>query len=541
MKNKLMILMAGLVLMVFSFSSCDDEIDYGTPDRLFRPIIKSTSKGGTWIRIEWDNFKDVVSYELEVSLDSFETVVLDTSVTTNIVQINNLEYDTRYQIRLKSVGDTLKSEWYVAEDITTDDYPTLLLTPVTADLLDKSVRVRWKASEAVYDRIIVFKENEAVDTIAISDRERTLCTKIVSGLKESSTYIFKVFDAQGNYFGKKSYKTVASQDFGLNVVDLRGLDEVTALGYINQTFVDTICTNYDSQKVTLVLDGGVCYKIPTLLISKNVDLVITTGLSFAGNAVLNVNSGFGIAASSTVNSITLSNLIITEGTDAGKKKTDANYGGTYLFNFNQSGGNLNALNLSKCDIRYKRGIVRLQTTATLGSVAIENCLMDSIGGYGIVNIDNAASTVNDILIKNSTIAHADKILVGSKPTVSPNSVTMENITTYYAPGSNIYIADFNGKAVGSITFKKCLFGPGKAAAGINGVRSSTTSLSVTDCLKSSDLIWYTADGAAAPVSPLNDVVDCGVTSSVLFASPDNVNFKVTSSAVVNKVGDPRWW
>jgi len=52
----------------------------------------------------------------------------------------------------------------------------------------------------------------------------------------------------------------------------------------------------------------------------------------------------------------------------------------------------------------------------------------------------------------------------TKPTISPNSVIMENVTTCYAPGSNVYMLDFNGKTVpGGITLNKCLFGMGKDA------------------------------------------------------------------------------
>lgn len=541
MKNKIIKLLSALVLSAFAFTACVDETDLGTPDRLFRPIFQNVSKGGTWIQFKWDKFEGVTYFEIDLSTDSFATVARHVITVNNNCTVEGLEYDTEYQSRIRSIGSPLISEWYIGDNVTTDDFPTLLISPESSDLLDNAIRMLWSASDVLYDHITV-EVGGVLKTIPVTEAERTAGQKIVNGLDASKSYVIKIYDAAGNYYGKKTYTTVAAQDFGANVIDLRSLIPDSAYTKFNQTFVDSICTLYTGQKVTLVLAGGVSYKIPTLLFSKNVEMVVTTGLSFAGNAVLYMNSAFGVTASETVNSITFSNIIFTEGVDAGKKKTDGNYGGTYLFNFNQSGGNMNSLSFSGCDIRYKRGVVRLQTTATLGTVTINNCLIDSIGGYGVVNIDNAASTVNDILVKNSTIAHADKMFVGSKPTISPNSVTLENITTYYAPGSNVYILDFNGKTVpGGIILKKCLFGPGKDAAGINGIRSSTTSISVTDCYMASDLIWYTAAGATVPVSPLNDVVDCGLASTALFASPATINFKITAPALVDKIGDPRWW
>jgi len=532
-----------LAFCAFAFSACEEEVDLGQPDRLFRPIIRASSKGGNWIMLGWDNFKDVDSTIVELSKDSFNTVVLHFAAVppVNAIRIMGLEYDTKYQCRIRSIGTTLQSEWFIGDDISTDDFPTLLITPGSTDLLDNSVKMRWTASDVVYDHITL-EIGGVLQTILVTEAERTAGQKIVNGLDASKTYVIKIYDAAGNYYGKKTYTTVSAQDFGANVIDLRSLIPDSAYTKLTQTFVDSVCNANTGQKVTLVLAGGVSYKIPTLLFSKNVEMVVTTGLSFAGNAVLYMNSAFGVTASETVNSITFSNIIFTEGVDVGKKKTDPNYGGTYLFNFNQSGGNMNSLTFNGCDIRYKRGIVRLQTTATLNTVTINNCLMDSIGGYGVVNIDNAASTVLDIVVKNSTIAHADKIFVGSKPTISPNSVIMENVTTCYAPGSNVYMLDFNGKTVpGGITLNKCLFGMGKDAAGINGVRSSTSSLTVSQCFRASDMIWYTAAGATAPVSPLDDVADCGLTTVALFASPSTINFKITAPALVNKVGDPRWW
>ncbi|MDD3167320.1 MAG: DUF5123 domain-containing protein [Bacteroidales bacterium] len=541
MKNK-WIKLTALVLSALAFVACVDEQDLGDPDRLFRPIFQKVSKGGTWVRVEWDRFEGVNYFELELSVDSFATVAKQVTTTEPFHQFDSLDYDTEYQCRIRSFDESLNSNWYAVGGIKTDDYPTLLLSPTAIDLLDNAVRMSWTPSEVVYDYI----EVEGADTtltLALTDTDRSNAFKIVGGLKANETYVIRVYDASGAYYGKKSYTTAASQDFGENVVDLRGLTADSALKVLTQDYVTTLCAQYADQEFTIVLDGGFAYEIPSLYFSDRVRANITTGLSFAGYAILHVNSNFGVAEADSVTSLSFSKLIFTEGTTSGKTKLDSNYGGTYLFNFNKSGGNMNSLSFTDCDIRYKRGVVRLQTQATLNQVSIENCMIDSIGGYGIVNVDNAASTVLDISVKNTTLSHADKLFVATKPTVGPNSLLVENVTICHSPGSNIYLVDFNGKPVaGGIVLRNCLIGPGKAGAGINGVRSTTTtSITIDKCYRSSDMLWYTADGAAAPTSPLNDVEDAGLASAELFANAEANDYTITLESLINKVGDPRWW
>jgi hypothetical protein len=42
-------------------------------------------------------------------------------------------------------------------------------------------------------------------------------------------------------------------------------------------------------------------------------------------------------------------------------------------------------------------------------------------------------------------------------------------------------------------------------------------------------------------NPINDLQLLNEASESIFANPQNVNFKVTNTTLVNKVGDPRWW
>jgi len=255
--NKLIFkILSALVLCAFTFTACVDEEDLGDPDRLFRPIFQEVSSGGTWIQLGWDDFTDAKSYDVEISVDSFVTVLRTVSVTGNVCKLEDLDYDTKYQCRIRSIGETLQSDWYVGEDVTTDDYPTLLITPESTDLLDVAVKMRWAASDAVYDHITI-SNGDTLITIPVTEAERTACQKIVTGLKPTKTYLIRIYGADGSYYGKKSYTTAAAEDFGENVVDLRGLNPDSAYTVLTSTYMDTICNKYAGQHVTIVLDGGV--------------------------------------------------------------------------------------------------------------------------------------------------------------------------------------------------------------------------------------------------------------------------------------------
>ncbi|MBV5342713.1 DUF5123 domain-containing protein, partial [bacterium] len=291
----------------------------------------------------------------------------------------------------------------------------------------------------------------------------------------------------------------------------------------------------------LIFSGGTKYKVPTINIPVSVNFV--TGLSFKGKAVMVVNGSFGIKASTTVPSIKMEKLFFTEGTDAGKLRTDANFGGTYLFNLNQANGNVDNVLIENCDIKYKRGNFRIQTTATVGLLTINNSVFDSIGGYGIVNLDNAGAMVTDLVIKNSTFGHYDGYLCRNiKSTAQPNSIKIENITTCFAPASGRYYLELTDRTYpGGISIKNSIFGSVKdAGTTVHGLRSASTNVSVENCFKTSDLVWTVAVGATAPTYPI-ETTDLGKTSAEIFANPASGNYRVTLSSLVNKAGDPRWW
>jgi len=540
--KKIFLLLAVITLFI---SGCkDEELLFGA-DRLFRPIITPVTVSGTWMRLEWDRYKDVSNYELDLSVDTFETIYNSFKTDSAQITIKNLDYDTNYQIRLRAIGDSIistgdsiKSEYYIFS-ISTLDYPTQLKTPTSADVIDKSIRVKWNVTALPYSRIDVMVSKDSVyKTVILNETENLAGERIISGLQPATSYIVKIYSGENDYKGKKTFNTVSSQIFEGDVVDLRDYSDEEAKNMITQTFVDSLAILYPNG-FNMVLSGGTSYAMPT--VNLPVSMNIVTGLSFKGKAMLAVNGGFGITAASNIGKIRFEKIFFTEGTVAGKFKTDGNYGGTYVFNMNQANGNVESMIFEGCDIKYKRGVIRMQTSANINKLTINNCLIDSIGGYGVVNNGNDASYIGDIVVTNSTVLNADKVFVCGKA-LGIKSIIVEKVTTCYSPnGTGSYLFDYNGNTIpGGLSVKDCLFGVGKTET-VNGMRSASTSISFDNCFKTSDLMWTINPTTLLPSYPINDLTDLGKTAAMIFVNPAASNFKVTESTLVNKVGDPRWW
>src|SRR5659263_169724 len=97
----LVILSAGI------FMSCKDEPVLGNPDRLFRPIVKTATYNTTWIKLVWDRYTGAKSYEITLSVDSFQNAVRLQRTDSTELTFTGLKMDQTYQIRIRSFGDSI--------------------------------------------------------------------------------------------------------------------------------------------------------------------------------------------------------------------------------------------------------------------------------------------------------------------------------------------------------------------------------------------------------------------------------------------------
>lgn len=534
-------MLVGLLIACATFYSCssDDEL---TAPRLFRPLAKLTATNNN-ITVKWDLIKDASSYEVAMSKDSFKTTLSTVSTTLNSYTFENVEWDETYQVKIKALSTTTgNSEIYDCDEISVT-YPTVL-NKIT-EVIDVAAKVSWKVP-AEYSAFEILKKNDnndeysPVDTISISSEELTNLTKTVYNLNASTSYRIIAFSGSADnyqYQGRQDFKTAAAENYGSNMVDLRSLSDSEASSYITSAFLASL-----QDGCTVVLKGGCTYTIlGNTEITKGVKFV--TGQTLAGNATFLVN-GF-IFNASDISDISFKKLDLLTAGD----KTTANFGGKYIFNANLK-SNVNSLSFEDCNIKYMRGIIRLQSQPSIiKSLTINKCIMDSIGGYGIANTDIEDSQFNNVVISNSTISHAEKTLVNTKSKNGFGSVTINDCTFAYCSKTTNKLFDFGTKTTLNVGLQfqatNCLFGTSFTGAATNGISCSGTDSSIrfTNCFKTADLTWILdATGTFAAYPLPADVMNYSNNTTDLWVNPaaGDFSFKDSSFAGISTTGDPRW-
>lgn len=538
------------ILGALAIASCEKEQKLVQPDALFRPIVSNPEFGGDWIEVKWDKYLGADYFELKiVGKDGLnETVQTDTT----FYRFEGLNYDTSYDIMIRSISRSsgLTSRFFNVPTVTTNDFPTKLKA---VESIDTKAIVSWE-NEALttlkFFTYVLDENNERVETaycdVKVPEGASSL---LVGDLAADSNYAVYAYNGD-SYKGKKLFKTKPSAVYDGYVVDLRSLSEEAAYGAFTQAFVNEQIESHPGENITFVLNGGTRYELGTVNVN-NCDQTVTivTGLSFAGKATFEVSGSIAVASGCNVNTITIKDIVFTE--HPSKTKESSNYGGTYLFNFNQSNAALTTLNLQNCDIRYKRGVLRSQTTATIDNVNIDGCTFDYIGGYGITNADNAAAATRNIRVSNSTFVHCEKLFVASKPTDKDMTFECSNCTFCWCPKTNgNYVCDFNGMNV-TPKFSKCIFGPAGlddnyTTVGMRASRSATGSVDTDRCYCTSDHFWY-ADATGAIVAAMDltsinaDVNGTFAGAVTNYAAFEEGDFTIISQVAKDAgVGDPRW-
>lgn len=545
---KTLILSAMLGVSALVTSCDDDDDDVIQADALFRPIVKESVASGQWIELNWDRYKGAEYFVLTLSgkaKGQADSTKIEVQTDTTFYRFEGLEYDTDYYIKIKSVGSNLESKYYNVPVITTSDYPTQLNSVRTVDI---QALVSW--NEEDYDVLnlvqVVTPEGSTVSeevevlNYEVSPEENESKEVIFNNLEPSSNYIVRAY-SKGVYQGKKVFSTSAEELFEGKVVDLRGLPEEEAYGVLTSSFfADTIASNPD-QNITIILEGGMKYEMASLKLPATTGVIkMVTGLSLRGNAVLEVSGNYDIEG--YVGGFVAEKITFLD--HPSKPRTDSNFGGTYLFNLSVAGSEIGSIEFINSEIKYKRGVCRVKTGAKIGKYVVNNCVVDSIGGYGIINMDNGDAALEDIEIVNSTFSHCEKLLVCTKPTSKTiNSLDVKNCTfVYNMKGGNNYLFDFNGfTIVSSAVVKNCIFGPGGnngEASAISGARSATA-ITFDKCYSTSDCEWFTAEGATAPTAPI-DATSTGADVKGTFKDVTNNDFTLLINDL-KEYGDPRWW
>ncbi|MBC7948799.1 MAG: DUF5123 domain-containing protein [Chitinophagaceae bacterium] len=493
--------------------------------RLFRPVLKEALESqGNWIKASWQPIKGAESYTAEISRDTFRTIIASVTLDTNVTTFLNLDWDKLYQVQVRAnaVDTQYNSRMSPLGSIRTPRFPTILNTPTLSEVTDEAVKVSWTTSGAAVTsvKILNASDSSVVTTVNLTPTDVTNQYRIISGLTSSTGYIIYLYSGT-SVRGWADFTTKAP--FVGNLIDLRGISGRPSV------LADTIPIIASGS--TVILKRGETYTInATLNINKSITIISGTDLLVPGQAIISMPANFNITSGSTIDSIVFNDVTL-RGTD---------YASKYVFNISQA-CTIGKMNFLSCKAEIFRGVVRTQSQPVIiNNFLVDNCILDSLAGYGVLTVDVITSRAENITIRNSTIYKAEKIITSRSNSLS---VTIESCTVNEAPlGNSNYYVDYNTAATSTVTnginINNSIFGVGKPNAGnqaIRGIRASAaTTVNASNNFRTSDQVSLGNDIPGIITYP-RPVIQ-------LFQDPANGNFKIIDNVFPGRSnsGDPRW-
>lgn len=555
------LIMAGTMV---AFTSCSDDEHLEAP-RLFSPVV-TTSANANSLTCTWQGIKGAKTYELvlqralpvqdengETVLEEVRKVDIDvdpTGVTLySPYTFEDLDWDERYCVSIKAIGENKESHTYVS-GLTTLSYPTKLKN--VSKIIDTAALIEWNDDANVdiaYMNVFVRNEDgtvtawnggESVVDETESDAEEapkyyyTLTegdlagkSAVVDKLQPETDFRVVAYSAEGEYRGRRDFTTKESEVFENPelVVDMRSVDTDT----ITSAFVEELPAG-----AILLLKGGTSYVMNAALTK---DITIRTGMSLSGKAT--IMSG-GMSAKGDVNSIRVENIKYTCLPSDDKS---SNFGGRYFLN-NGDVYHIGNLEFENVEVVAMRGFIRSRKDEQrIDNIVFNNCVMDSIGGYKLIHLDNANTSIGNVTITNSTFSNIDGVIrANNRDNTNIEKVVVDNCTFAYASNNaELFMCKKDGCCENmSFSMTNCIIAgnyPGKQAKGASFNASVVPVYSNIYIAK--DYEWA-VDANGNAVNPI-DGTTMGIGIADLWVDPAHGDFTLKSGKLECKdAGDPRW-
>lgn len=509
-----------LALTVFIYSSCKKEEDLTMP-RLFRPVsVGVLTADSNTIEAAWQPINGAAGYQIEVSRDTFKTIDMSMTVDSSAAAIKKLSFNQLYQVQVKALArdTTMNSMWSNLGAVKT--LSSIFRMPGVNDITLSSVRARWVTKGAPVTSIKVVKRSDksVVATITLSATDLTNEYVVIDGLDASTQYTMYLYSGNDER-GFVDFSTKAP--FTGTIIDL------TVITGRPGVLADTI-TKVPSGS-TILLTRGETYTISSAIaIDRSLTIMSAPDLTNPIKARIFFTSNFVFGAGATIDQIEFNDVYL---------QSD-NYGSRYVFN-NTNSANIGKIVFTDSRMEIFRGMCRLQSgTVNIGEFIINNCIVDSIGNYFVLNI-NAASRVDNITFTNSTFYKVESVLTSAAPS---NSVTVSDCTFNETPlGNNKnYYFDYNALNItNGFNITNCIFGTGKVSGSSTTVKDirvgSGTTVGVINSYK-------TTDHDVAAGSEFKTLTPANRKSTELWLDPYKGIFFIADATFPgrNSAGDPRW-
>ena len=583
-------------------TACTDGNDWvvdSSYDRLFSTTESSFSitpaENAAQAEASWKATPNTTGYVIEVSTNPLSDEVPMGSegsivygdgvekITKTTYLLENLEPETEYYARIKSVGDGKESHWVYYEDGETfkTSKDQILKTPT--EITDSSIKVSWEENCTVTS-LRIYNDNGYDQTILLEAAELENCSITIQGLEPMTAYTIEIYNGdrlRGTVtvnteagelaevtiaeVTKNSVKLTCATVFdGYTLVTDCSIPDEAEHAVSDVTTVDitglTDNTKYDiylfnngviigKASFTTQRDYPVGYTVTAITSSGDFESMIS---SASGNVVFTIPEGAEWNIGSvTIKNDNLDNFIIwgegsnkpkltmtltIEGTyetvefynlELDSEQKDGKWDKTYLINYQPDedvSSSLDELVVEGCDIFETGHAVRVKhSNGSIGGVRINNCVFNGYKKYAVSLSDLKVDMTNGVNITNSTFVNAADGDYTFRTKNIKCDISVDYCTFYLTTTRAVY--DDN-KLGSTFTVKNCLFG-GSLSDKIKLLSDNSTFI-VSDSYSASDITWSKDYG----------VKDAGISTSELFPDMANGNYKAADSYSI--YGDQNW-
>lgn len=543
------ILFALLTLAILSGCEKDDE-QFFERTRLFRPVLNEPLMAeGNTIIVNMGNIREAVSYTLEVSRDTFQTIDYTVDVDTSYVILDagllgeELFWNTIYQVRATAHADDSSYDSREADlgSVRTQRFPSILNIPASYDVIDVAARVTWVKAGAPVTMVRVFSDTDLqlknpLKEYEVSSEEEATGEKIATGLDPMTTYQIAIYSGAGGATlrGWENYTTLEAgvDPTAAGVIDLTASEDPDAV-------VNAVASAADGD--IILVKRGILYNLPSESLDKSITIRAAYGFG-PQQAILFTTGNWNLAEGAMIDHIRFIDLEV-RGEDPG---------GDYVFNPNRSGlTTVRELTFENCFINSFRGIIRVRGEVMVENYNIINSIVHNIGGYGIFTADtdgdNKAS-ISNVLLKNSTFSKVNTFIQSRQ---NSQSIIIEDCTLneFTTRGGRVFRFrgdDGKNNVLDGITISNTIWGRGWDESGeatsfevrfiAEGLDNTTFNL--TNNFGTSEFSF--SDGYELPGFP---GIIYGGTADDLWVDPyEGLDFHFQDSGFSGRLtaGDPRW-
>ena len=582
-------------------TACTDGNDWvvdSSYDRLFSTTESSFSitpaENAAQAEASWKATPNTTGYVIEVStnplsddvpMGSEGSIVYGDGVekiTKTTYLLENLESETEYYARIKSVGNGKESNWVYYDDGGTFKTKKDQILKTPTEITDSSIKVSWEENCTV-TRLRIYDGKGYDQIILLEAAELQNCSITIQGLDPMTAYTIEIYNGDRlrgtvtvnteagelaevtvDNVTKNSVKLTCATIFdGYTLVTDGTIPTEAEQTVSDATTVDISgLTDNTKYEVYLFNDGVIVGKASfttlrdypsgynVVSITSESEFVSKIG-SASGNVVFTIPEGveWNIGSVNINDNDAIDNFIIWgEGSNKPKltisltikgniqtaeiynlklttEKSSDGWNKTYLINYHDDDTTFGTLKVEKCDVLETGDAVRFKKSggSVTGGIEINDCFFNGFMDSAVMLGELKVEMVGGVKITNSTFVNGQG---GGYMFRSKNlafNFTAENCTFYLTNKKDVYSDDKKGS---TFTVKNCLFG-GSVSDKVK-LLSDNGTFTVTDSYSANDITWSKDFG----------VKSTDISTSELFPNMANGSYKAADSYSI--YGDQNW-